>query len=58
MIRTKIRLAEAPSHGKTIFQYERYSRGARDFLDLAREALGVLAPDAREGIEGEVGPPS
>lgn len=34
-----IALAEAPSHGKTIFEYEPQSVGARDFDALCREML-------------------
>jgi chromosome partitioning protein len=34
-----IRLAEAPSHGKPIFQYDIRSRGAEAYLALARELL-------------------
>jgi len=36
-IRTNIALAEAPSHGKTIFQYQPRSNGARDYLHLANQ---------------------
>jgi chromosome partitioning protein len=48
VIRRNIKLAECPSYGKTIFQYEPASRGAEDHVALAREfaaALG-LAPQA------------
>ena len=34
-----IRLAEAPSHGLPIFQYDIKSRGAEAYLALAREVL-------------------
>jgi chromosome partitioning protein len=34
-----IRLAEAPSHGLTIFQYDIKSRGAEAYLAVAREFL-------------------
>ncbi len=36
-IRTNIRLAEAPSHGKHIFDYAPDSPGAADYAQLARE---------------------
>jgi chromosome partitioning protein len=39
-VRTNVRLAEAPSHGKTIFQYAPDCYGAEDYLVLAREILG------------------
>lgn len=34
-----VRLAEAPSHGKPIFEYDRFSRGAESYLLLARELI-------------------
>ena len=37
VIRRNIKLAECPSHGKTIFQYDATSRGAADYGALARE---------------------
>ncbi len=40
MIRKNVRLAEAPSHGKTIFEYDEASTGSEDFLELAQEILG------------------
>lgn len=36
-IRRNIRLAEAPSHGQTIFRYAPGSNGAEDYQSLARE---------------------
>ncbi len=38
-IRENVRLAEAPSHGKTIFSYAPDSNGAADYLRLATEIL-------------------
>lgn len=38
-IRRNIRLAEAPSHGQTIFQYAAGSHGAEDYRQLALEVL-------------------
>lgn len=38
-IRRNIRLAEAPSHGQTIFQYANGSHGAEDYRNLAIEVL-------------------
>ncbi|HYE97894.1 MAG TPA: AAA family ATPase [Planctomycetota bacterium] len=40
-IRTNVRLAEAPSHGQTIFEYAPDSNGAEDYLSLAREIVGI-----------------
>jgi chromosome partitioning protein len=35
-----VRLAEAPSHGRPILQYDIKSRGAEAYLALARELAG------------------
>jgi len=40
-IRVNIALAEAPSAGKTIFEYQPESHGAQDYLTLCREILGA-----------------
>ena len=40
-IRRNIRLAEAPSFGQSIFQYEPGSNGAEDYRQLAEEVLSV-----------------
>ena len=40
-IRTNVRLAEAPSHGKSIFDYAPDSYGTEDYLSLAREVAGL-----------------
>ncbi len=45
-IRNTVKLAEAPGHGKTIFEYANDSMGAADFRELAREVL-ERAPLAR-----------
>ncbi len=42
VIPRNIRLAEAPSHGTPIFQYDIKSRGAEAYLALAREHLGRI----------------
>ena len=39
VIPRNVRLAEAPSHGKPIFQYDVRSKGAESYLHLAREIL-------------------
>ena len=41
-IRNNVKLAEAPSHGQTIFQYDPSSNGAKDYDALAGEVLGEL----------------
>jgi chromosome partitioning protein len=50
MIRVNVKLAEAPSHGKTIFEYDASSNGAKDYDSLAGELLGEieLPPDDEE----------
>ena len=39
VIPRNIRLAEAPSHGKAISDYDRFSKGARAYKSLAKEVL-------------------
>jgi chromosome partitioning protein len=51
LIRTNVRLAEAPSHGKTILMYDPSARGAADYRRLARELTGRLPPDRPRGEE-------
>ena len=46
-IRRNIRLAEAPSFGKPIFQYDNTSNGAEDYRKLAQEVIA--------GTEAEIG---
>ncbi len=41
-IRRNIKLAECPSYGQTIFDYEPRCRGAEDYLSLAAEVLGGI----------------
>lgn len=39
VIPRNVRLAEAPSHGMTIFDYDRWSKGAKAYKSLAKEIL-------------------
>ena len=39
VIYRNVRLSEAPSHGKSIFGYDRRSRGAKQYQELAKEFL-------------------
>jgi len=39
LFRDNISLAEAPSFGKTIFEYKSNSYGAKDYLDLCKEII-------------------
>ncbi len=45
-IRRNIKLAESPSHGKTIFDYEPGCNGALDYAALAGEIFGGRVPGA------------
>jgi len=45
VIRRNIKLAECPSYGKTIFDYEPHSHGAQDYAALADEFLLMLADE-------------
>ncbi|MHC5038616.1 MAG: ParA family protein [Planctomycetota bacterium] len=50
VIRRNVKLAEAPSHGKTVLEYAPKSAGARDYRKLAEEILSAgAAPE--EGKE-------
>ena len=40
LIPRNITLAEAPSHGKAVLQYDISSRGAQSYLELAKEIIG------------------
>ena len=37
VIPRNVRLAEAPSYGKTIYEHDRWSKGARAYKALAKE---------------------
>ncbi len=41
IIPRNVRLSEAPSHGKPVMIYDRRSRGAEVYHDLAKEVLGI-----------------
>ena len=44
VIRKNVRIAEAPSHRQSIFEYDERSHGAADYLNLAREVLQWRKP--------------
>lgn len=48
IIRQNIKLAEAPSFGKTVLEYATESNGAADYRTLAAEFLGELAPEEKD----------
>ncbi len=64
LVRTNVRLAEAPSHGLTIFEYAPQCPGAQDFKEVAKELaarLGLtedLARDAPAVVSLEASKPS
>jgi len=43
-VRRNVKLAESPSHGQTIFEYEPNCHGAEDYLALAEEVETMLVP--------------
>jgi chromosome partitioning protein len=51
VIPRNIRLAEAPSHGKPVIQYDRSSKGAQAYLALAEEILVRAQPASNELAE-------
>lgn len=57
VIRRNVKLAECPSHGASIFDYEPASNGARDYAMLAEEFLGLFEPDQQEQPSQAVQPP-
>ncbi|MHC4295274.1 MAG: ParA family protein [Planctomycetota bacterium] len=52
-IRRNIKLAECPSYGQTIFNYEPYSHGAQDYCALGEEFLAVAFGATDEPAESE-----
>ncbi len=52
-IRQNINLAEAPSHGKSIFDYAIHSNGAQDYLALTDEILAQESGRTREKTAAE-----
>ena len=51
-IRRNIKLAECPSHGKSIFSYDPGSNGARDYAGLAQEVLAMVQPSTADSPPG------
>ncbi|MHC4387211.1 MAG: ParA family protein [Planctomycetota bacterium] len=50
-IRRNIKLAEAPSYGKTIFEYERNCHGAEDYIKVAEFIHSELEPQPQAFTE-------
>ena len=57
-VRRNVKLAEAASHGKSIFDYEPHSPGARDYQALARNVLDRAVADHAEVPSDEVAAPA
>lgn len=57
-IRRNIKLAEAPSFGQTIFQYEPGCHGANDYRQLADDVLSGWNPSSDESAIGSEPDPS
>jgi chromosome partitioning protein len=55
-IRRNIKLAECPSFGKSIFEYDGASNGAADYAGLAREWLAAHQPVVRSVAASDVVP--
>jgi chromosome partitioning protein len=52
MIPRTVRLSECPSHGKTIFQYDRWGAGSRSYEGLTNEVLTRLSlPKRADQVE-------
>jgi chromosome partitioning protein len=51
VIPRNVRLAEAPSHGKPVIYYDRDSKGAEAYLELAKEVLENDKKRSGKGIE-------
>ena len=56
-IRSNVKLAEAPSFGRTIFEHAPDSNGAKDYAAFAREFLAMIA-DAPVGARADGDAPS
>jgi chromosome partitioning protein len=55
VIRRNIKLAESPSHGQTIFDYEPASNGAADYSVLADEVIDQEAASSQDPPESILG---
>jgi chromosome partitioning protein len=39
VIARNVRLSEAPSHGLSVIQYDKHSKGAKNYINLAKELI-------------------
>ena len=51
MIPRNVRLAEAPSHGKSILEYDPQCRGATSYVELAKEIINYDQKGVGQGVE-------
>jgi chromosome partitioning protein len=51
VIPRNIRLAEAPSYGKPVIQYDRHCKGAESYLELAKEVIDHVQKGAGAGAQ-------
>ena len=58
VIRRNVKLAECPSHGKTIFDYEPTSNGALDYKALAKEFIAAFDPPPPKAPKAVPAPPA
>ena len=58
VIRRNVKLAESPSYGKTIFDYEPNSHGAEDYAALAEEFLACYCPAPSVAEPSRPAPPT
>ena len=54
-IRRNIKLAEAPSYGQTIFEYERNCHGAEDYMKVAESIHAQYQPVVHLGSQDDIG---
>lgn len=47
VISRNVRLSEAPSHGMSVFEYDPSSKGAKNYMSLAKELLKRATPAAK-----------
>jgi hypothetical protein len=57
-IRSNVKLAEAPSFGRTIFEHAPDSNGARDYAAFAAEFLGMIGEPVPAVAEVAAAPPA
>jgi len=54
VIRMNIKLAEAQTHKKSIFEYDKGSNGAKDYLSLTEEVVRLTRPELIEATSGNI----